>query len=174
MKFPRGWSFWFSLLLLILALMFVGLSFSYKPEGRLVPLIVGIPTLILAILVVLSERYPRLIRVFDVNLEDMGRTGLTEAVAIEESMPKENYSGQKLRNLLIWIFGLFLLIFFVGYVIAVPLYLFLFLKFFSRASWLKTTIITLVMASIVYGGFEVGMRGNLFEGILFGAFLPPI
>jgi len=168
MKLLRRWSFWFSLLLLLIVLVFVLLSFGYSADARLVPLVVGIPTLALAILVLLGERYPRLTTLFDVSLEDLGKVGHAE------SAPTETHSTGKLLALLAWMFGLLILVFLAGYVIAIPIFTLLFLKISTRASWLKTIIITLIMGGIIYGGFEVWMRGNLFEGMFFEAILPPI
>ena len=169
MKFYRKWSFQFTLLLLAIVLAFVLLSLGYKAEAMLVPLVVGIPTLTLAILVLLGERNPRLGKLFEISLEDV-----IAGVERSESAPSETHPGRKLLTILAWIFGLFIFVFLVGYVIAIPVFTFLFLKISARAGWLTTLLLTLVMGGVIYGGFEVAMRGNLFEGILFGGILPPL
>ena len=69
MKIYRKGSFWFTALILVIVLTFVFLSLGYKADARLVPLLIGLSASGLAILILLSERYPRLIALFDVSLD---------------------------------------------------------------------------------------------------------
>jgi hypothetical protein len=143
-------------------------SFGFKKDARLVPLLIGIPTLVLAITALISEKYPRLATLFNISLEDI--TGVTETGAV----PSEKDVGKKVLAISVWMVDLFILIFLVGFVIATPVFMFLFFRISVRAGWLKTLVIAIVMGGIIYGGFEILMKGNMFEGILFDAILPPL
>ncbi|MFC1873137.1 tripartite tricarboxylate transporter TctB family protein [Chloroflexota bacterium] len=163
MKLMRNGTFWFTVLLGVIVLGFVLFSFNYKAEPRFIPLLVGIPTLIMIILVLLSERYPKLISLFNVSLGDV------ESVLKRKPAQSETDLGRKVLAILAWMAGFILLIFLVGFIIAVPIFVFLFLKIYTRAGWLTAVIISLIMVGLIYGGFEVLMRANMFEGLLFGA-----
>ncbi|MFC2009817.1 tripartite tricarboxylate transporter permease [Chloroflexota bacterium] len=165
----RKGSFWFTVLLLVIGMIFVLLSFNYKPVPRLIPFLIGIPTVMLTVLVLIGERYPRLISVFNVGVTDVNK--MVDRGASRISQKEEM---KKVLTMLLWIGGLFILIFLAGYVIATTAFVFLFLKIHGRINWFITIAMALVMGGILYFGFETLMRINMFKGILFGAYLPPL
>jgi len=79
MRFYRkgSFSFWVTVLLLLILLIAVVESFSYSDRARLVPLIVTIPTSMLVIFMLIGERYPKLTRRFDISLSDLAQ-GVSE------------------------------------------------------------------------------------------------
>ena len=88
--------------------------------------------------------------------------------------PTEANVGRRLLIVLAWLVGLFVLCLLVGFLIAVPIFTFLYLKIGKRISWLKTLAVSVVMGGIIYGGFEILMELDMFRGILFGGLLPPL
>ncbi len=172
MKIYRKGSFWFTLLLLIIALVVVSISFSYSERARLIPLAVGIVVSILAILVLIGERYPRLIRGFDVSLTDFTKGDL-EVERRMKAVSKRGV-GTSVRTICAWIAGFFLLIYLVGFLIAIPVFVLLFLKIYGHIRWLNTLVVTIVTWGIIYAMFKLVMKVDLFKGILFGEITPPI
>ena len=73
-------SVWVTLILLLFCFVFTAVSFSYAPKERLIPLSVGIAGLLLSALMLLSERYPELIRKFDVSADNLIRTDTAKNV----------------------------------------------------------------------------------------------
>ncbi|MFC1945477.1 tripartite tricarboxylate transporter TctB family protein [Chloroflexota bacterium] len=176
MNIYRKGSFWFTLMVLVIVLAGIVTSFSYKAEARIVPLAVCIPTALLCILVLLSERYPKLISNFDVSLTDFAQ-GDSEVESRFKKTGKQSGERPSTKKVLIsygWICVFFILIFLVGYIIAIPVAAFLYLKFYWRKGWLKTLVVSLVLGGLVYGGFEILMKADMFEGILFGGITPPL
>ena len=55
----------------------------------------------------------------------------------------------------------------LGFRIAVPLFAFSYLKWRGR-SWLTATVFAVVMLAFIYGAFELGLRAQLFKGLIFG------
>ena len=121
------------------------------------------------ILILLSERYPRLIALFDVSLGDVAK-----AKECSEPEASETDMGRRVLAMSAWIVGLFILIFLIGFLITVPLFAFLFLKIHGHVGWLKTLAVSIVIGSVIYSGFEIAMKVDMFNGILFGDLPPPI
>ncbi len=66
-----------------------------------------------------------------------------------------------------WAAGFSLAIYLLGFLIAVPLFAFSYLKWRGR-SWLTATIFAVVMLGFIYGAFELGLKAPLFKGLIFG------
>ncbi|MFC1945323.1 tripartite tricarboxylate transporter permease [Chloroflexota bacterium] len=162
-------SFWFTVLILLIISVFVIVSFDYNVAARMIPLIIGITSLVLTILVLISARYPGLIKIFDISLTAVATGGKSDAAVASEVAV-----GRKVLTILAWIVGLFILVYMVGFLIAVPVFILLYIKFSGRKSWLNTLITAAIMGGFVYFGFEVMMRTDMFKGILFGAIVPPL
>jgi hypothetical protein len=69
----------------------------------------------------------------------------------------------------IWIVGWFtgctLLIYFFGFIIGIPIFLFLFLKVWAKESWLLSVILSAVVLGVVYFSFVRILSVPLHEGI---------
>lgn len=65
-----------------------------------------------------------------------------------------------------WIVGFSLTAYLVGFIIAVPLFAFSYLKRRGRG-WLIATVFAIVILAVVYGVFEVGFKVPLYRGLLF-------
>ena len=171
MNIYRKMSFWYTILILIIFFAVILMSLTYGEKARLVPLLISISGAVLTLFVLIGEKYPDLIKRFDFSL--------TQFVAEE----KENGTGHAqageipLRGILTflaWVMWAAVLIFFIGFQFAIPLYVFSFLKIFGRLTWLRS-IITAVMAScLLYGLFEIALKVSLFKGILFGELIPQL
>ena len=159
----------FTALLLIFALVIIITSLSYDPRARMVPILVGLATLIMGVPVVVNEIHPlRLLSKLDVSLmKEFGQGAPSE-------QPKEQVSGKGLLGLIAWVVGFFVLIFLVGFHGGMLIFTLSFIKVRGRASWPKAIIAAVVLWGIIFLMFEVAMGFRLFKGLFFGEILPGI
>ena len=146
------------LALVMLTLVLIAL-FSYPLQAKLFPLVIGIPTLILAAIQVVRDTLPR----FQPRKDNAGKgNGERFSSWIRE------LKGKNLGYLLTfaWIAGLILAIFLIGFYGAIPMFLFLFFKLHGQR-WLFSTIMTIVMSSVLYAVFVLGFKFTFYEGLLF-------
>ena len=66
-----------------------------------------------------------------------------------------------------WIGALMLGTYFIGFRIAVPLFAFAYLKWRKRR-WLTAVVFAGVMLGVLYGAFELGLKAQLLQGVVFG------
>ncbi|MDE0032425.1 MAG: tripartite tricarboxylate transporter TctB family protein [Deltaproteobacteria bacterium] len=160
----------FTLGVFVLVLGFLVLSLDYQPRARLVPLIIAVPTLLLTLLQLLIDMVPAVGRRFSFLQEydlfgiDTGRA----AAPSGESCPSGTVFRREL-NFAAWLLLLMALIYFIGYLVAIPLFLVLFLRLRSSESWLMTLSITVATWAFVYVVFIVIMGAPLHEGVVWKA-----
>jgi hypothetical protein len=188
---PKG-----TVILGFLLLLFVGvtvvMALGYPPRARLVPLAIGVPTLAMLIYALIGDQFlPQLIRRFDVSITDFTPGGADEETEerIEQlaeegaEFDAESYAPghhgapgewKRVTSLLGWMVAFIATIVFVGFLVAIPIFTLIFLKLQARASWLATILVTVVLFAFVYVLFGRFFPAGLFQGIVFGAFLPPL
>lgn len=157
----------FTLGVFVLVLVFLVLSLDYQPRARLVPLIIAVPTLLLTLLQLLIDMVPAVARRFSF-LQEYDLFGIDTARAAETA--GENGSsvavyGREL-GFAAWLLLLMALIYFLGYLTAIPLFLILFLRLRSSESWFMTLAITAATWAFVYGVFIVVMGAPLHPGVV--------
>jgi len=168
---PKG-SFWMTLLLTGFVLLFCALSLSYGAKERLIPLIIGFGCLVFCTLLLLGQKFPKLVRSFDVSVHDLMRDRSTKKNTASAVADPE--VAKKTVVISLWALGYLILIFLVGFHIANPIFLVLFLKMSGKISWPKTIILTAITWGFIYGLFEIMLKQEIFRGILFDAYLPPL
>jgi magnesium-transporting ATPase (P-type) len=153
-------------LLLIFVLVICVTSYSYRPKERLVPLLVGIATLIISLLVLVDEIHPiRLLSRLKIDL--MGAAG---GVMPEE--PERRETTILLLHIIAWMMGFLIFIFLVGFYISIALFTFTFLKIQGEIGWLKAALITAIVWCSIFAIFDLTMELHMFKGVLFGEILP--
>ena len=137
------------LLSLFVALIFGGAVYSSKDwpvQARLFPWVIGIPMIFLALIQVASD------------FRGPNNPG-TEAVPRidEESIPSVEVSPQvaqrRMVNIFAWMFGFLGLVWLLGFDIAVPLVVLLYLQVQSRERWVLSLVYTGVAWLFVWGLF---------------------
>ncbi len=168
MKTDRG-RLAFTSLLFLFVIFFIAMSFSYEYNSRLIPLLVGFPTLVLILAVFVLDIRP-------VSFLEKMNSDWTENLRAQESLPrtKDEVPAKKFLTIVCWIFGFFLSIFLLGFHISIVLFTFGFLKVEGKASWLKALLTAGIVWAFVFLLFERGMNFGLFEGIMFGEIIPHI
>lgn len=153
------------LLLLFILVMCLN-SFSYRPKERMVPLLVGIATLITSLFVLVDEIHPiRLLSRLKIDL--MGAAG---GVMPEE--PERRETKILLLHIIAWMMGFLILIFLVGFYMSIALFSLTFLKIQGKIGWLKAALITAILWFSVFAIFDLTMELHMFQGVLFGEILP--
>lgn len=159
----------FELFLLVLCLAFVLAALRYGPEARMMPLLIGIAGLCAFVLIIINEFHPlRWVAAMDFGLMDafVDKKG--------RKISKESASGEKLWVILLWILGLFLIVFLAGFHVGIVAFCLLYLRYKARVGWVKAAVGSLVLWAAVFLIFQVAMDFELFKGVLFGEFVPGI
>ena len=160
MKAQSKDSLYFTLLLMAFNLAIIVMSFTYDRDTRLMPLLVGIPTLFLIIFQALVQFFPNLRQRFEIDLFS------------PSSLSKSDDHAQKEKGSLLFhaflILLYFILILFVGLIIATPLYLLIFFKTHAKQSWPKSIAFASIAWGLLYLIFRVLLNFILFEVILLG------
>lgn len=160
----------FTLGVFVVVLGFLVLALDYQPRARLVPLIIAVPTLLLTLFQFLIDAIPAVGRRFSFFQEydlfgiETGRA----AASTEESRPNRNVFRREL-SFAAWLLLLVALIYFIGYLAAIPLFMILFMRLRSSERWLITLSITAVTWAFVYFVFIVIMGAPLHEGVVWKA-----
>ena len=158
----------FTALLLIFALVFVIVSFSYGTKARIIPLMVAIVTMIIGVPLLVNEIHPvRLIRNLDISVMDLGGEASTEE---SEQRP----SGKRFLGVVTWFTLFFALIVIAGFHIGIGAFALTFLKFQGRLSWPKAGMAAVLLWGTMFLLFEVALGFGLFKGLLFGELMPDL
>ena len=160
----------FTLGVFVVVLGFLVLALDYQPRARLVPLIIAVPTLLLTLFQFLIDAVPAVGRRFSF-FQEYDLFGIETGRAAEPSEEKRS-SGNVFRRELsfaAWLLFLVALIYFIGYLAAIPLFMILFMRLRSSERWLVTLSITAVTWAFVYFVFIVIMGAPLHEGVVWKA-----
>ena len=124
----------FSLVVLIFFCVFVYEAKDWRMQARLYPFVIGIPMLICAIVQ------------FVLDLKGVKAKESADGAPMDFQFQQTDVSPEDVRKRTItmfsWMFGFFAAIWLVGYVIAIPLMVFTYLKFQSNESWVLSTTLT--------------------------------
>jgi hypothetical protein len=167
-------SFYITIVLFAFVLTLVIGSFSLRAEARVWPLAVGIPVLVLLAVLLIGEFSSRIESMFDVSWE---------GAAVEEGM-EEGQSGGPRKMLVAdvpWrivgiVFGSLLLaaigVLMLGFLVAIPLYVLLFLRLFGGAGWIGSALLAAGTTASLWA-LATLVRLDLYKGVAFGAGVPP-
>ena len=147
-----------SAIFLLLFIVFVYQAQGWRLQARLYPWAIGIPMLILALVQVILD------------LKGVKSKPDSGGAPVDFQMSQDVDPAMARRRALItfaWIFGFFLLIWLVGFSIAIPAMVFGYLKIQSREPWLISIVLTAV-ASLVFWALFVWLLTLPFpQGIIF-------
>ena len=161
----------FSFFLLLVTAAFVIMSFDYSPRGRLVPLLVGVPTLILMVGQFLIEAFPqwKWNRSGDRGMDLFGVEQLKEERSTEQDELADVEPEMAIRRikaflavLLAYLVGCYL----VGLLPASLIFLVVFL-FAVKEKWTLALGVTLCTWLMVYLLFDIVLKVPFEQGLLF-------
>jgi hypothetical protein len=121
-------------------------------KAALFPAIVGIPVFLLAMADFLLNLF-----------EKEKKEGATIDFKFSEATDKK-VEKQRTISIFLWILGFFFLVLLVGFAVAVPLFVFFYLKVQARVGWVITIVNTLVTWGVFYGLFVWFLNVPFMEG----------
>ena len=136
-------------------------NFGYR--AGLFPWVIGIPTLILALAQLARDLYGR-------TKKTAG--GLAEAVEIHVDIAPQLVRKRTI-SILCWTVGFFLAIWLLGFSYAVPLTIFLYLKFAGKEKWPMTIAVTFFSWLFYWSLFEKLLNVPFPDGYLISLFRGP-
>jgi hypothetical protein len=149
----RRFSILFTAALLTFLVVIVFYSTRYRFEARLFPVVIGIPAVVLLLVQIIR----------DVLHKEHGEGRLSgegqEALSSSRTMSAYVWFG-------VWVVGFLLLIYVFGFLIAIPLFVFTYVKLHGRG-WLYSLCVAVGMIMLIYGIFTLGMKMHFYPGLLF-------
>jgi len=127
--------------------------FTLDETTRLVPLLAGIVTLLLLLLDMLSTKF---------STDRRKESGRPEGGGVRVPAAR----GRELTAIL-FVAGGVAAVYLLGFLIAIPLYLFASIAFLGQQSPRLALIVTLIASLSIYVVFEVALAYELFPGVLF-------
>jgi hypothetical protein len=141
-----------SLCVAIVAVIVVLMSLKWPFKTALFPIIIGIPVALMA-----GGEF-----LMSLRGQKKAERGGVDFKLSEDVDPQ--VALQRTVRTFAWIVGFFLLIVFFGFPIAIPLFLFLNLKFQARESWGLTLVLTVLTSVFFYGLFVRLLDIPFYEG----------
>lgn len=136
-------------------------NFGYR--AGLFPWVIGIPTLILGLAQLGRDLYGK---------KKKKIAGLAESVETHVDIAPE-LVAQRTRGILLWTVGFFVAIWLLGFSYAVPLTLFLYLKFAGKENWVITIAVTFFTWLFYWSLFEKLLSVPFPDGYLITLFMGP-
>lgn len=127
-------------------------------KAALFPLIVGVPVCLLALIDFLSSAFEK---------SDKEQTTIDFKFSGHEDKALER---RRTVSIFLWILGFFFLVIFVGFPVAVPLFVLCYLKLEGREGWLVTLAATFITWGAFYGLFVWFLNVPFMEGLIQKAF----
>ncbi|MFC1814472.1 tripartite tricarboxylate transporter TctB family protein [Thermodesulfobacteriota bacterium] len=142
-------SSYFLICLILVSLYFIGESLTFgSREASMVPLMLSCAIFVMAAVELWKELPRKKAKQTPVTFE-----------ASEHSESQLSRGGVVLG----WAMGFFLGIYLLGFLLAIPLFIFSYLKFKKRA-WLVAILLPVVITAFIYCVFEIGFQLQLFRG----------
>ncbi len=145
----------FMIFLLLIMLLMVVLGSRYDAASKILPMASGIvAALIMAFLLLMSISA----RISSWYQKFEKRPVLTESALSVKEKKRE-------LSVIAWFSGCAVAIYFLGFLVAIPLFLFSFLKFWAKESWLMSLVLAAAVPAIVYFTFVYILSVPLHTGL---------
>jgi hypothetical protein len=146
----------FSLVWLIFFIVWVYLAKDWRLQARLYPYAIGIPMVILAIIQVILD-----LKGVERKQTDAAPVDFQFSQNIDPALAR-----RRTINIFTWIFGFFLGIWLLGFIITIPLLVFSYLKLYSGEPWGLSIILTAVAWLAFYALFVRLLHLPFPEGLI--------
>jgi len=137
------------------------LALGYSPRGRLYPLIVIIALLVLLLMKLAALIGPKAAARLEVHGIDMPDQIISETNVMPESKWRLEV------KIIAWLVLLFFLILLFGFLITIPIFLLLFIKFQGRHGWKLSILCSLAVFAFIYTMFVAILSVSFPPGLLF-------
>jgi len=147
----------FNVAIVLLLGIYVITAIGYNPTARLMPLVVSIPTFILAVLNMISDFRKQGRRVVPAETCGLRNEAGAQPTAGSESHRKE-------LIIFLWVVSAFVSFYLLGFIISTFLYTFLSLKVRSRFHWGVSLAVSVGSLAFLYLVMIYGLRVDLYQG----------
>jgi hypothetical protein len=147
----------FMILLLAVMLLMAVTGFKYGGGSRILPVVSGVFSAALMGFMVLMSFSPALTAWYQ----------KFEKKNIFSAEPLEDPEKKRERSVTVWFAGCTAVIYLLGFMVGIPLFLFLFLKLWAKESWVLSIGLAAVVTIVVYIAFVYLLRIPLHGGLLF-------
>ena len=175
-----GKLFMSAVMLAIFAVM-VGIATQYPPQARFMPLVIGIPGIVLCLFQLFLEfrarRRPLSESTASRSDFEQAREEVATIVgrkldfpAAHGALPK---SGQTRREIILWatFIGLVAGLILFGFWLTIPVFLALFLRCYAKESWLFSLVLSAAATALLFLIFAKGLGVTLHGGFMTGYLL---
>jgi len=142
----------FNIAVVLVLLAVVIMSLGYNPQARLMPLLIGIPILILAVIQTI--------------IDFREAASEKKKMLTEEEIKEAKRRFAKEINVSLWVVGLFLSVYLFGFLITTFAYTFLTLKVRSRFPWKQSLGVALGAWAFLYFVLYKLLEVDLYDGIV--------
>jgi hypothetical protein len=135
---------------------------GYDPETRLFPTIIGAFTFFCLLFALVMDFSPRFRKVLDLDIFALEK-GTGQGAFEEES---ERDSFKSLAFIIGWLVGFFWFMYFLGFLIATPVFFLVFMRGYRREPWLSSILLTVIFTPSIHLVFRYVFHLELFKGVL--------
>ncbi|MFQ5850365.1 MAG: hypothetical protein ACE5JU_07210 [Candidatus Binatia bacterium] len=169
----------FSLLLTLFVVALLVTAQDYPEDVRLVPLVIGIPTVVLFTILLVGEFYPTLMQRMESTLEDLwgGQARGSGVKAVSQELT----SWSSVIRVMSWAVAFFVLVFLLGFFLVPPVFVAAFLIREAEMRPVSAIIASIVASLGLLGGMTflrvdlwMGAVPELIPGFVGGSIIPPI
>ncbi|MCJ7651231.1 MAG: tripartite tricarboxylate transporter TctB family protein [Candidatus Lokiarchaeota archaeon] len=159
----------------ILIIIFVSFGFIYFGRAfpfrsKVIPFLVALFVLFLAIIQILFETIPKFKKkeIGKIDLFNTEQVKIKQEKITEEKEWAEKYENKEKRlfDIIKWILILTLGIYLLGFLVTLPIFMFLFYFIKCGYRWTKALGTTFLFWVIIYLVFELFLRAELYRGII--------
>ena len=162
-----------NVLLLVLAGTIVIASLQYDFRQRIVPLVIGIPTLVMLVAILLSDFSPRLNRILAMASLGSEQDAFSGDVAA---------SWSRIFVIAGWLVALSIALFVFGFYVVVPLFLVAFFLVEAKTPAFVAVLSSLVVSAVLYVAFPYflgieiwpGITPKVMHGVFGGGLIPEL
>jgi hypothetical protein len=147
----------FMLLLLAIVLLMALSGFRYSGGSKILPLVSGVFSALLMGFMVLMSFFPKVTAWYQ----------KFEKKDIFSAEPMTDQEKKRERSVVFWFVGCTAAIYLFGFMVGIPLFIFLFLKLWAKESWTLSIGLALAVSIVVYVAFVYLLRVPLHSGLLF-------
>lgn len=163
----------FTLALLAFAAVILYATAGLSEVGRLVPLAVLVPTLVLLLVQLCLDLAPGFVQKHSLlEQKDVFGVEKTRLKAAEEAANSGASRGRRELSVFAWVAFVPCVMYLLGSLIALPLFLLLYLKARSKEGWVLSIGMAVAMFGFLYGVFIAILNVRLHEGWLWNRLGP--
>ena len=147
-----------SVLMLAIFVGMVAVASQYPPQARFMPLVVGIPGIVLCIFELIRE---------------LRTASAQPTVAVDRSVDEPGSAGAGRREIVLWAYFIAFVaaLILFGFWPSIPVFLLLFLRFAAGESWRFSLILTVLGTVVLFLVFQKGLGVTLHPGFITGLVL---